>query len=76
MTMYDKDYINHCTIPSQYKCKIERGYYTKDQVINFKNIWGNAPVPRAWVPIEIMEKEMKQMKDDIKASLFAVLKTI
>lgn len=74
--MYDKNYIDHCTIPGQYKCKIERGYYTLDQVINFRNIWTNAPVPKAWVPLEIMEKEMQQMKSDIKASILAVLKTI
>lgn len=72
----DNEYIDRCEIPPQYKGSLERGYYTAEQVANFKAIWNNAPTPRAWIPLEIYELEIKAIKDQIRAAVNAVLDSI
>ena len=65
----DTDYISNCKIPQNYLKTIERGYYTKDQVIKFKSIWANSPEPTAWVPLEIYLEDMKVSKDALEAAV-------
>jgi len=39
-------------------------------------IWQNAPLPKAWIPIEIYMLEIKRMKDEIRKALETVLDSI
>jgi len=72
----DEDYVNRCKIPPQYKGSLQRGYYTAEQVANFKQIWNNAPTPRAWIPLEIFELEIRDIKNKIRKALNDVLDSI
>ena len=72
----DDEYVNRCQIPPEYKGSLQRGYYSAEQVANFKAIWHNAPIPRAWIPLEIFELEIKSIKDQIRTALNEVLDQI
>lgn len=74
--MIDEDYVKQCVIPPQYQKTFPRGWFTSEHVANYKMIWQNAPLPKAWIPIEIYMLEIKRMKDEIRKALETVLDSI
>lgn len=73
----DLEYINRCKISPQYYRSIPRGLYKAEHVTNFKKLFYNCAVePRAWIPIEVHEAEIKRIKLAVTKGVQKSLDTI